>query len=159
MNYVSNISAINKSQLKLNIQHRINWYICPIVFPSTVLFSTLGLATFETYVTALRTFEKLCVNSAPEIAKLTAGLPYWLCVNTYQPRWVHHSILFDIPLTKLCQTYSCVVAEWASWQQNIYSVPQPKIFTAKNKNPYWLCLPFINKRKHQNFSVHNFRAF
>jgi hypothetical protein len=99
MNEVSNLSAINKSQLQLNIQECINFFrnIWPIMFPSTVLFSTLGLATLETCILRFERFEKLCVNSAPEIAKLTVGLPYWLCVNTHQPRRVHHSILFDIP--------------------------------------------------------------
>jgi len=31
------------------------------------------------------------------------------------------------------------------------SVPQPIIFTTKNKNSYWVCVPFINQKNIKTF--------
>jgi len=112
MNKVSNLSAINKSQLQLNIHHRINVfqkYLSHYVYLHCFVLDAWFSNTGDLYYCASNVSKKLCVNSAPEIAKLTAGLPYWLFVNTHQPRRVHHSILFDIPLRNCARTTA------ASW--------------------------------------------
>ena len=125
--------------------------VCSITFPSTVLFSTLGLATFQTYITALRTFRKTVCEQCPWNCK-AHGRPavLALCKLTSASSSAPLNIIWYTS-QKLCQNYSCVVAECVSWQQNMRSVPQPKIFTAKNKNPYCVCLPFINQRTSKRF--------